>query len=157
MKGTILDFNLQEGIGIISGDDGKRYKFVLKEWKEKEPPKRYDAVDFDVDENGMAKEVYYDIQKIEQAKSHTSSSSSGKNKIVAFLLAFFLGGFGAHKFYLGCMKEGAIMLAVYIFGWYLLFPSIAVQIIALIEAVIYLTKSDEEFEEIYVKNQKCWF
>ena len=30
-------------------------------------------------------------------------------------------------------------------------------IIALVEGIIYLTKSDEEFEQIYVVQKKQWF
>ena len=33
----------------------------------------------------------------------------------------------------------------------------AIGVIALIEGIIYLTKSDEEFERIYVAGQKYWF
>lgn len=34
----------------------------------------------------------------------------GKNRIVAICLAVFLGGFGAHRFYLGDLKKGSIYL-----------------------------------------------
>jgi hypothetical protein len=30
MKGKILDYNIQESKGIISGDDGQRYSFEKK-------------------------------------------------------------------------------------------------------------------------------
>ncbi|WP_428737720.1 TM2 domain-containing protein [Sulfurimonas sp.] len=84
--------------------------------------------------------------------------SSEKNKIVAALLAFFLGGFGIHKFYLGCTTAGIIMLVVFLGGIILLgIPSMIIGIIAFIEFILYLIKSDEEFDRIYVKNQKCWF
>ena len=33
MKGKILDYNIQESNGIISGDDGQRYSFENKDWK----------------------------------------------------------------------------------------------------------------------------
>lgn len=39
-----------------------------------------------------------------------------KSKIVAALLAFFLGGFGIHDFYLGNKKAGFIKLALYLIG-----------------------------------------
>lgn len=35
--------------------------------------------------------------------------------------------------------------------------TIAISLIALIEGIIYLTKSDEEFERTYVVNKKEWF
>lgn len=64
-----------------------------------------------------------------------------KNRIVAALLAFFLGGFGAHKFYLGKIGQGILYL---VFCWTLI-PSF----IAFIEFIIYLCNSDEEFARKY--------
>ena len=40
----------------------------------------------------------------------------GKEKIVAILLAFFLGGFGVHNFYLGESKKGILRLLTCWFG-----------------------------------------
>lgn len=64
-----------------------------------------------------------------------------KSKTTAALLAFFLGGLGAHKFYLGRIGQGLLYL---IFCWTFI-PSI----IAFIEFIIYLCKSDEEFARKY--------
>ncbi len=41
---------------------------------------------------------------------------AGKEKIVAILLAFFLGGFGIHNFYLGESKKGILRLLTCWFG-----------------------------------------
>ncbi len=49
MKGKILDFFEQSNEGIISGDDGKRYKFSGSEWKSVGHPKKYVVVDFETD------------------------------------------------------------------------------------------------------------
>jgi len=64
-----------------------------------------------------------------------------KNKIVAGVFALFLGGIGIHKFYLGKNGQGVLYL---LFCWTLI-PSI----IALVEGIIYLIMSDEEFERKY--------
>lgn len=64
-----------------------------------------------------------------------------KNRVVAALLAFFLGGFGVHKFYLGRVGWGIVYL--------LLFWTMIPAIVAFIEAIIYLIKSDEEFAAKY--------
>ncbi|MCQ2490616.1 MAG: TM2 domain-containing protein [Ruminococcus sp.] len=81
-----------------------------------------------------------------------------KQKMVAGLLAIFLGWLGIHKFYLGYKKEAIIMLAVGLAGSLLCGLGAAVMgVIGIIEGIIYLTKSDEEFQEIYVNNQKTWF
>jgi hypothetical protein len=50
------------------------------------------------------------------------------------------------------------MLLVFLFGFILIgIPSAVIGIIALIEAVIYLCKSDDEFFETYVANKRAWF
>ena len=61
--------------------------------------------------------------------------------MAAILLAFFLGGFGVHKFYLGRVAQGILYL---IFFWTFI-PAI----IAFIEFIIYLTMSDEAFAHKY--------
>ena len=79
-------------------------------------------------------------------------------KIAAALFAFFLGFFGAHKFYLGYKKQGLIMLITFFAGFILLgIPSMIVGVIAFIEFILYLTKSDVEFEETYVTGKRKWF
>ncbi|MBP6878253.1 MAG: TM2 domain-containing protein [Phenylobacterium sp.] len=47
--------------------------------------------------------------------------SSKKSAGVAYLLWLFLGGLGAHRFYLGRTGSGVAMLALTILGWSLLF------------------------------------
>ncbi|OON38451.1 hypothetical protein BTJ39_18540 [Izhakiella australiensis] len=64
-----------------------------------------------------------------------------KSKIAAALLAFFLGGFGVHKFYLGQVGLGILYL---LFFWTAI-PAI----IAFIEFIIYLCMSDEKFARKY--------
>lgn len=82
-----------------------------------------------------------------------------KDHVAAGLLAIFLGMFGVHKFYLGCNQAGFIMLAVSIIGGIFTFGlAIAVmEVIAIIEGIVYLTKSQTEFDRIYVLNQRDWF
>ena len=74
-----------------------------------------------------------------------------EKKMVAGILGILLGSFGVHKFYLGYTKEGIIQLVVCLVTCYI------GSIVGLIEGIIYLTKSDEEFVETYIKNQKGWF
>ncbi len=88
----------------------------------------------------------------------SSSGGTGeKNKMIAFLLALFLGVWGIHKFYLGYNNQGIIMLVCGTIGWALLIPPIVMAIIALIEAIMYISKSDDEFQKVYVDNKKAWF
>lgn len=58
MKGSILDFSIQTNSGIISGDDEKRYNFVGADWREQKTPNRGDRVDFDIDSEGQAIQIF---------------------------------------------------------------------------------------------------
>jgi TM2 domain-containing membrane protein YozV len=69
------------------------------------------------------------------------TASNGKSRVAAALFAFFLGGFGGHKFYLGQIGLGFIYL---IFFWTFI-PAI----IAFIEFILLLTMSDEKFNQKY--------
>ena len=147
MKGKILEFNEESRSGVISGDDGDRYKFEIKEWKGSTLPKADNKIDFSA--NGENAEAIY-------VESFDAGGAS--KKLAAVLFAFFLGTFGAHKFYLGYNKQGVIMLCVFLFGFILLgLPSLVIGIIAFVEFILYLVKSDEEFEQMYVVGHKPWF
>ena len=85
-------------------------------------------------------------------------------KIVAGICGILWGGFGVHKFILGLNTSGFIMLSVWIVGFVTgmcffipLIASIAMNIIGLVEGIIYLTKSDEEFYQTYAVERKEWF
>ena len=99
--------------------------------------------------------------------------AAGSKKIFAGLLAFLLGGLGIHKFYLGYKTAGCITLFlsffffVYFLLWVLWEPDyyfwavnliwIVFVILIAIEGIIYLTKSNEQFYEDYILNEKQWF
>ncbi len=78
-----------------------------------------------------------------------------KSKMVAGLLGIFLGAFGVHKFYLGYTKEAVIMLVISLLSLGTL--AAIVELIGFIEGIIYITKSDEDFQAIYVDGHKGWF
>ena len=72
-------------------------------------------------------------------------------KVLAGVLAIWLGSIGVHKFILGYTKEGVIQIV-------LTFVTCGLgSIIPLIEGIIYLTKSDEEFYNTYQVGKKGWF
>jgi TM2 domain-containing membrane protein YozV len=78
--------------------------------------------------------------------------AGSEKKIVAGILAILLGWLAIHKFYLGYTKEGIIQLVIS-----LVTCASVGSIIGLIEGIIYLTKSDEEFVQTYITNKKGWF
>lgn len=83
------------------------------------------------------------------------SSSDASKKIAAGICGILLGAFGVHKFILGYTTEGVIMLLVSLLTCG--FGAMVTSIIGLVEGIIYLTKSDEEFVSTYVVNKKGWF
>jgi len=88
-------------------------------------------------------------------KSGTGVGS--KNRIVAGVLGILLGWLGVHKFYLGYTKQGLIMLLVSILTSWTWIGPVIIGTIGLIEGILYLVKSDEDFFATYVQNKKKWF
>jgi hypothetical protein len=74
-------------------------------------------------------------------QSEPASAGGGRNRTTAGIFALLLGGLGVHKFYLGKPVQGILYI---LFCWTFI-PSV----IALIEGIIYLTKSDAEFRARY--------
>ena len=89
----------------------------------------------------------------------TGKPVGSDKKIVAGVCAILLGGLGVHKFILGYTTEGIIMLATTILGAIFLcgIPSIVMTVISIVEGIMYLTKSDEEFSSTYITSKKGWF
>jgi TM2 domain-containing membrane protein YozV len=81
-----------------------------------------------------------------------SGSKDADKKIIAGVLAILLGSLGIHKFVLGYTNEGLIMLLVTLLTCG--FAGTIMWIIGLIEGILYLTKTDEEFVETYVYNKR---
>lgn len=78
---------------------------------------------------------------VSQDSSSSGASDAGPDRTTAGLLAILLGGIGVHKFYMGKTGMGILYL---VFCWTFI-PAF----VGLIEGIIYLTKSDEEFAQQY--------
>jgi TM2 domain-containing membrane protein YozV len=89
------------------------------------------------------------------APPQQSVATRASNKIAAGICGILLGSLGIHKFILGYTGAGVIMLLITILTCGI--AGVAIHIIGLIEGIIYLTKSDEEFVQIYVDGRKEWF
>ena len=111
------------------------------------------------DTTGVAKkkaqEIFKAIQGMDSATltkkmpprlGDSAIQSRGKKKSVAGLLALFLGGAGAHKFYLGNWGLGIIYLVSII-----IVPYISA-IIGVIEAIRFFTMDEANFNEKYNYN-----
>lgn len=92
-----------------------------------------------------------------------ATGSTDNKKVLAGVLAIILGSLGVHKFILGYNKEGFILLGVTLISYVLMCFLIGAfllwipALIGLIEGIIYLTKSDEEFYNTYQVGKKPWF
>jgi TM2 domain-containing membrane protein YozV len=76
-------------------------------------------------------------------------------RIIAGVMGILLGSLGVHKFVLGYSGAGVVMLLVSVLSCFTLSPVMG--LIGLIEGIIYLTKSDEEFYRMYVAQERPWF
>jgi len=105
----------------------------------------------------MPPQQQYYAQPPQAGKTRTGGiGSAKKEKWPAAALAFVLGTFGIHKFYLGYKTEGLIMLLVTIIGSCIAIGPIVMLVISLIEAVKYVTLTEEDFQETYVKGYRGW-
>lgn len=158
MRGQILGVDKTSGEGQISGEDGQRYSFRQDDWSDKKSPAVGITVDFAADGNRAARVFRVpDARELTLGERPAPRTGSDRNRIVAALLAFFLGVFGVHKFYLGKSKAGLIMLLCGTIGWLLVLPGLFASITAFIEFIIYLVTSDEDFDRRYVHGDKEWF
>jgi len=82
-----------------------------------------------------------------------------EKKIPAGICGILLGTLGVHKFILGYTTEGIIMLVVGLVGGLFTcgLASAVVGIIGLIEGILYLVKTDEDFVQTYIQEKKGWF
>jgi TM2 domain-containing membrane protein YozV len=87
----------------------------------------------------------------------TSSQNGDANgkKITCGICGILLGALGVHKFILGYTTEGLIMLLASILTCGI--AGTVMGVIGLVEGIMYLTKSDDEFYNTYIASKKGWF
>ncbi|GGL82036.1 hypothetical protein GCM10010840_19820 [Deinococcus aerolatus] len=104
------------------------------------------------------------------------TSDVAQKRLIAGLLGIFLGSLGVHKFYLGLNTQGLLILGVNVGVWILALlvglltlglgliitiplaglVSSALGLLGLIEGILYLTKSDTDFQRDYLVTRKPW-
>jgi TM2 domain-containing membrane protein YozV len=94
---------------------------------------------------------YQPMQSVNQGAMTDWKAMGADKKMTAGICAILLGWLGVHKFILGYTTEGVIQLVLGLLTCGL------TNIIGIIEGIIYLTKSDEEFVRTYIQNKKGWF
>lgn len=113
---------------------------------------------------------------LQQVQTSLGSGDVSQKKLIAGLLGIVLGSLGVHKFYLGMTTPGLIMLGVNVGVWVLALllglvtlgvglivtiplaslVSGAIGLLGLVEGILYLTKSDADFQRDYVLGKKAW-
>jgi TM2 domain-containing membrane protein YozV len=94
---------------------------------------------------------YQPMQSVNPGQMTDWKALGGDKKIIAGICGILLGGFGVHKFILGYTTEGIIQIVI------TLVTCGVGSIVGLVEGIIYLTKSDEDFVRTYIQNKKGWF
>lgn len=90
---------------------------------------------------GCGKEIHSSAQACPHCGAQQDSAQGKRSRMSTILLTFFLGGFGAHKFYLGKTGQGILYL---LFFWTFI-PAF----IAFIELILYVCMSDYDFNKKY--------
>ncbi|BAY27227.1 hypothetical protein NIES2100_70490 [Calothrix sp. NIES-2100] len=87
------------------------------------------------------------------------NSRQTSKQLMAGYCGIIFGGFGVHKFILGYSPEGFIMLVISVVGGTFTygFTFLIMQLLGLIEGMIYLNKNPEEFVNTYFINKQGWF
>lgn len=142
--GSVVRVNLSD-VNFLPqiGDRVKVFKddkgYLVSKIKEENIVEKGSTPDYD-----FGKNVPDDRSKVTNNYYINTSIPNKKkvNKLAYVLLAFFLGGFGGHKFYSGKIGTGIL---------YLIFSRTFIPaIIAFVEFIIALTKPSDEYGEIYV-------
>ena len=139
-KSSDLKDDLKEGAKKIKKKATEFAKEIDENTQEFQEEAKSTAAEF----TEGAKEVYENLQSDKENK-----------RIICGVLAILFGALGIHKFILGYQKEGLIMLVISLLSFGILAGVVA--LIGLIEGIIYLTKTDEEFYQIYQVERKPWF
>lgn len=101
--------------------------------------------------DNFGEEAKKSADEFKESWNQSVNENKENKKLIAGILAIVIGTLGIHKFILGYTKEGIIQIIISIVTCGL------GGIIGLIEGIIYLTKSDEEFFQTYQVNKRPWF
>jgi hypothetical protein len=86
LKGKILDYNLTKQEGLISAENGERYKFTTQEWRSSTlHPKKDLSVDFSTDKENNAKDIYALEQAVSPYANHAAHKETSTLAIVSFV------------------------------------------------------------------------
>ncbi|QDZ06963.1 TM2 domain-containing protein [Sphingomonas panacisoli] len=141
MRGQVLGVDVATGDGQISGEDGQRYVFRPDDWADRVGPSIGAQIDFEA-EGRQARRIY---RQPGTYSATPKAPRSDRNKLTAALLAFFVGVFGVHRFYLGRTGTGIMMLVLTC----TLVGAFVSALWAFVDFIRFLVMSDAEFAARY--------
>lgn len=98
MTGRVLGYDSTDSTGVISVDNGTRYKFTKENWKETTVPKKELLVDFVASTNNTAEEIYL----VADTLVENTNTLLG---LIAIAITFFFGFIGTFISRLFIAKE----------------------------------------------------
>ncbi|OAD91052.1 hypothetical protein A7A78_04350 [Aequorivita soesokkakensis] len=126
---------------------------------EEEQNSDYDSTKKRIDEatDNFEQQAKHTANEFKEEWNKVTQGQENK-KLLAGVLALLFGWLGIHKFILGYNTEGIILLVIGLSGILTCGITSGISgIIGIIEGIIYLTKSDEEFYQTYQVGKKGWF
>ncbi len=147
MRGQVLGVDTRTGVGIVAGDDGRRYSFTQDDWAHRGEPAVGMYVDFETHESRALTLFPVPGSPVPQAAAESPADHNDRNKIIAALIAFFAGPLGIHRFYLGRTGSGIgmLLLSCTLVGLIITIPW------GFVDMIRYLIMSDREFAERYAR------
>ena len=134
--------------------------------EENNPPKEeIDSLKEEIKDLKKEKEFAELKAEVNSLKSQPSKSSASdwdaikSKRTTAGILGIFFGFLGVHKFILGYTAEGFVLLGISVIGGIITcgLSIIVTDIIGIIEVIIILSKSAEEFKRTYLDKKTGWF
>jgi TM2 domain-containing membrane protein YozV len=97
--------------------------------------------------------AHREVERDEDYEPRRPTTTTTSLRIVTAVMALFFGYLGVHKFMQGNSGAGVVRILITLtcIGFY------ANCFISFIEAIIYLCRSNESYEEAYIRQKQGWF
>lgn len=148
MRGQVLGVDTRTGHGMVAGDDGVRYRFSPEDWAHRGEPAVGMYVDFETQDTRALSIFPVPGRNPVAPAAAPPAPQTDRNKYVAAVIAFLVGPLGIHRFYLGRVGSGVVMLILTctVIGAALSVPW------AIIDMIRYLVMPEREFAARYARD-----
>ncbi len=111
MRGKVLHYDMTKSEGVISGDDGQRYRFINNEWKESTVPLKGMSLDF-LANGSDAEEIYLSADRSVLTGANSDWYKSSDDKVFAGVCSGLAHKCNVSKLVLRVMT---VLLSLFIF------------------------------------------